>query len=228
MKYAHVISNNAYGTSARSNEVVFSIGQGTTSSNSVGPGQWLVRTQIAPGRYFGSPASGCYWERQKGLSGSLSDVLANEFVGFNALQWIVDIMPTDLAFETDSDCGTWSTTPRPAPSGIPPGVWLVGAQIQPDTYSVNAGPGCYWERLRDFTGNLSGVIDNEFVSAGGPQLVTIAPSDVGFHSDADCGIWTRINAATALSGVAPTDIQLKWLMHDQHRSALTPRPLIKQ
>jgi hypothetical protein len=121
MKYAHVISNNAYGTSARSNEVVFSIGQGTTSSNSVGPGQWLVRTQIAPGRYFGSPASGCYWERQKGLSGSLSDVLANEFVGFNALQWIVDIMPTDLAFETDSDCGTWSTTPRPAPSGIPPG-----------------------------------------------------------------------------------------------------------
>src|SRR5262245_54172650 len=38
---------------------------------SFGNGQWLVGADIAAGRYFADPASGCYWERQRGLGGSL-------------------------------------------------------------------------------------------------------------------------------------------------------------
>jgi hypothetical protein len=153
-------------------------------------------------------------------------VIANEFVGFNAQQWIVDILASDLAFETDSDCGTWSTSPRPVPNGIPGGVWLVGAQIPPGTYTVNARSGCYWERLRNFTGTLSGIIDNEFVSNDSFQLVNIASTDVGFSSNADCGTWTRIGAARSV----PTDddIVMRWLANYQHHTGNEPRPLIKR
>ncbi len=93
-----------------------------------GPGQYLVGEDIAPGRYYSAPRDGCYWERQKGLGGSLNDIIANEFVSFDADQWIVDIKSSDVAFQTDEDCGTWTQQPRPAPpsGSITPGVWLVG------------------------------------------------------------------------------------------------------
>jgi len=149
-----------------------------------------VGTDIAAGRYFTNPATSCYWERQRGFSGSLNDVIANEFIGFDAGQWVVDILGSDMAFETDAECGTWSRTPRPPPTGgITPGVWLVGSQVAPGTYRVNARSGCYWERLRAFEGTLSSVIDNKFVADASQQLVTIASSDVGFHNDGDCGTW---------------------------------------
>jgi hypothetical protein len=231
--YVRVVAQNAAGVSGPSNERVFSIGATAPGPSPVpssfGPGQWRVWSQITPGRYFADPARGCYWERQEGLSGSINDVIANEFVGFDALQWVVDILATDLAFETDPDCGSWSRSARPAPNGIPGGVWLVGSQVPPGTYGVNASRGCYWARLRDFTGNLSGIIDNEFVSGGGPQLVTITASDVGFENDGDCGTWTRVSAsAPPRQSPSPDDIVLQWLSYYQHRSGAEPKPLLKQ
>jgi hypothetical protein len=67
----------------------------------------------------------------------------------------------------------------------------VGANILSGTYVANAAPGCYWERLTSFDGNLRSIIANDFVSSGGVQFVTIQPSDVGFFADADCGTWIR-------------------------------------
>jgi hypothetical protein len=158
-----------------------------------GAGQYRVGTDIAAGRYYGDPTDGCYWERQSGFSGSLNDVIANEFVAFNAGQWIVDIIGSDRGFETDAECGTWFSTPRHGQqSNIQPGMWLVGSQIPAGTYRTDARSGCYWERLRNFEGTLNAIIDNEFVAGDASQIVTISSGDTGFHADADCGTWTRL------------------------------------
>lgn len=166
---------------------------------SFGPGQHLVGEDIAPGRYFSDPQEGCFWERQSGLGGTLDDTLANEFVGFDSLQEIVDIPESDVAFEADAECGTWFDSPRHgAQTEIQPGVWLVGDQVAPGTYRATAGDGCFWERLSGFTGNLEQTIANEFVSGGGQQLVSISPGDVGFSTDDDCGTWTRADTLSSL------------------------------
>jgi hypothetical protein len=164
-----------------------------------GSGQWRVGTDIAAGRYFSDPSDGCYWERQRGLSGSLSDVIANEFIGFNAAQWIVDIASSDVAFKTDAECGTWFNTARHGPqTSIVSGIWLVGTQVAPGVYRTNAAADCYWERLRDFSGTLDGIIGNDFIPSSGQVLVEIRSSDIGFHADAECGTWTR--TSTSVSG----------------------------
>lgn len=161
-----------------------------------GPGQHLVGADIAPGRYFSDPMDGCFWERLAGFSGSLADVLANEFIGFDSRQEIVDILASDTAFGTDAECGTWFSTPRHGPqTGISPGAWLVGNQVAPGTYESSVQAGCFWERLSGFTGELDDTIANDFVNAGGTRRVTIVPGDVGFSSDAECGTWQRVNAA---------------------------------
>lgn len=161
-----------------------------------GSGQHLVGKDIAAGRYFSDPSSGCYWERQSGLGGTLGEIIANDFVGFNSGQSIVDILGSDLAFETDSECGTWYNSPRRGhQAGIAPGTWLVGAQVSPGTYRVTAQAGCYWERLRDFTGTLNGIISNDFVSGGGVQYVTVHSGDTGFSTDGDCGTWSPATAS---------------------------------
>jgi len=71
-------------------------------------GTLLVGEDIVPGRYFTNPKAGCYFARLSGLGGESSDIIANEFIGFDAVQWIVEIDPADLAFSTDAECGEWS------------------------------------------------------------------------------------------------------------------------
>ena len=161
-----------------------------------GSGQYRVNTDIQPGRYYSDPGDGCYFERLRGFSGSLSDVIANEFIGFNAGQWIADIDASDVGFSTDAECGTWFNSPRTgALSGIPPGRWLVGAQISAGSYTAATRSGCYWERLRNFSGNIGSILANDFVSGGGTRIVSILGSDVGFGGDEECGTWTRSTAA---------------------------------
>jgi hypothetical protein len=179
-----------------------------TRPTQFGPGQYLVGRDIAPGRYYSDPAYGCYWERQSGLSGSLADIIANDFVGFDSLQVVVDVRSTDLAFQADAECGTWYSTPRQGfQATIRPGTWLVGGQIRSGTYRAATSDGCYWERLRGFTGELSAIIANDFVSGGGVRYVSIAAGDAGFHTDADCGAWTLVSAlsTTAYSNETPSE-----------------------
>ena len=164
-----------------------------------GPGKYLVNTDIVAGRYFSDPTSGCFWERLSGLGGSTAEVIANEFIFDDPRQWIVDIAASDLAFNTDGECGTWFNTPRqPFQATIPAGVWLVGSQVATGVYRSTTSAGCYWERTRGFGGTLAEIIDNDFIfsSAAGPQRVEITSGDVGFQSDAACGTWTRDSTVT--------------------------------
>lgn len=181
-----------------------------------GPGVYLVGRDIAPGRYYADPAVGCYWERLSGLGGTTSEILANDFVAFNSAQSVVDILPSDLAFSTDADCGIWFSTPRHGPqASIPPGSWLVGAQVAPGTYSATVQAGCYWERVTNFTNNLSSIIANNFIPTASLQYVAIAPGDVGFKTDGDCGVWTRVVAAMIPSEQSIEDISGHHARHQQ-------------
>ena len=64
--------------------------------------------------------------------------------------------------------------------------------MTPGTYQApNAGQGCYWQRVSNFTGAVDAVIANQFVTSPGVQLVTIAATDAGFSANAECGTWTR-------------------------------------
>jgi hypothetical protein len=168
-----------------------------------GAGQLRVGDQIIAGRYFTDPLqTGCYWERQRGFSGTLGDIIANRFVGYDGMQYIVDILGSDVAFKSDPKCGTWFDTPRHGPqSSIPAGVWLVGSQVAPGTYQVTPTASCYWERLRHFQhqGN-TGVIANGFGAPGKTQSVTIAATDVGFGTDTNCGTWARVSSAAHAQG----------------------------
>lgn len=93
----------------------------------------------------------------------VSGIIANEFIGFNAGQWIVDIPASDVGFSTDGECGTWFNTPRAGSlTSIPPGRWLVGAQVNPGTYVATTRAGCYWERLRNFSASLGGIHRKRF------------------------------------------------------------------
>lgn len=151
-----------------------------------GPGTWLVGSQIAPGRYFAEPDRECYWERRT-ADGRLA---ANERISGDAPQIIVDIASTDRTFETNARCGVWVSSPRAgAQTSIPPGSWLVNTQITPGTYRA-LGTGCYWERVRGFSGDTGDIIAADAPAGSGPHTVTIASSDVGFKSTGECGTWT--------------------------------------
>jgi hypothetical protein len=189
-------------------------------------GQYLVGADIAAGRYFTDPLSGCYWERQSGLGGTAREILSSEFVAFTARQWIVDILSTDRAFETDAECNTWSTSPYVGlQADIRPGVWLVGSQIPAGRYQSNVSAGCYWERMRHFQGTTGGVLESDFVRTAGPRQIEIRASDVGFQADDDCGTWTRMSTlGPELRNVERqqpnSEIELNW---ESHRRKNGPR-----
>jgi hypothetical protein len=62
------------------------------------------------------------------------------------------------------------------------GVYLVGSQVPPGTYStpLTQTDACVWARLSDATGSASSIIQGG--SLAGPQSVTILPSDVAFKT----------------------------------------------
>ena len=211
-----------------------SVSVGTTEQAPLSPntrfgfGTWLVGSDIEPGRYFTNPDDACYWERLSGLSGAVADIIANEFIGFDSLQEIVDIDPSDLAFSTDEDCGTWDQSPESPPSAgtIPPGTWLVGGQVEPGVYEADAADGCYWERLSGFGGSVvDDVLDNDFVSGGGRQLVEIGRGDVGFSTNENCGTWRAVGNATGVrlrDATAFEAIEANRRLHEAHRDRHRP------
>ena len=104
-----------------------------------GDGTYRVGVDIQPGVYRTQGGSGCYWERLAGFSGSLSDVIANNF---GAGPQVVQIAATDAAFKT-AGCSTWSlasaaggapAAPAPAmPAPSSSGTLPPGAQPCPST-----------------------------------------------------------------------------------------------
>ena len=164
-----------------------------TARTQWGPGQYRIPADLAAGRYYNDPASGCHFQRLRGFGGTPSDTIADVVVDFDAGQWIVDLLPTDAGFATDINCGVWFTTPRRGLlTSITPGAWIVGAQITPGTYrAANSTQGCYWKRLSSFTGGIDAIIASAIASSSGAQLVSIANTDAGFSATTECGTWVR-------------------------------------
>jgi hypothetical protein len=86
--------------------------------------------------------------------------------------------------------------------------------LQPGVYRSNVSSGCYWERLRNFSGTLDGILANDFVSSAGQQLVEVRSGDVGFDSNASCGTWT-LTTTSAPARVtdapqSPMSIEANW------------------
>jgi hypothetical protein len=206
--YTGTITVNGDQTSG-TNTIAFS-GSGVPppgGATSFGTGQFRVGTDITAGRFFTDPPASCYWERQSGFGGTFSEIVANDFVSYDAGQLIVDIAGSDKGFKSDA-CGTWlrDSPRRGFSTNITPGMWLVGSQIAPGTYRIGGGAGCYWERLRGFSGNFGDIIANNFSSTATVQFVTISGGDVGFNNDGDCGTWAP-SATIAQEGQSVPIIQ---------------------
>ena len=95
------------------------------------------------------------------------------------------------ATETASPEPAGEPTEEPEPAGntFGDGTWVVGSDIKPGTYrAADAGNGCYWQRLKNFSGSFGAIIANGN-GIGGPLIVTIEKTDEGFSSE-DCGDWS--------------------------------------
>jgi hypothetical protein len=79
---------------------------------------------------------------------------------------------------------------KPQGNTFSDGTWRVGADIKPGTYRAAGGEGCYWARLRNFTGE-NDIISNSFTGSEGQATATIKPTDKGFKT-AGCGTWKKI------------------------------------
>jgi hypothetical protein len=156
-----------------------------------GEGTQVVGEDIQPGVYFANDVSdSCYWERLRGFSGELDDVISN---AFSAERQIVAIEASDVAFSS-SRCGEWERDAFPIRedpgADLEDGMYLVGDEIQPGAWRSEGSDGnCYWARLSGFGGELDDIITNSF--GGIEDVVQIHPDDRGFESSY-CGPWVRI------------------------------------
>ena len=75
---------------------------------SFGAGTWLVGVDIAPGVYRTEGGDSCYWKRLSGLGGSSDEVIASDVLDGPV---VVEVQQTDVAFQVDEDCGTWTLLP---------------------------------------------------------------------------------------------------------------------
>jgi hypothetical protein len=73
-------------------------------TNSFADGTWIVGTDVSPGTWVAAGGPSCYWARLGGFSGSLGDIIANNFGGGAQ---IVTIARGDAGFASDS-CGAWT------------------------------------------------------------------------------------------------------------------------
>lgn len=149
----------------------------------LGPGTYLVGTDIQPGIYRGEAGQGillsCYWARLSDLSGNLDAILAND----NAVgQFYIEVKVSDAALTTDCELVALDSLPAPQgnlPQAIEPGMYLVGRDILPGTYRGEAGQdileSCYWARLSDVSGSSDAILAND--NAVGQFFIEVAASD---------------------------------------------------
>jgi hypothetical protein len=157
------------------------------AAKTFGDGTYRVGSDVPPGTYRTRGGSGCYWERLRSFSGTLNAIIANENA---AGPTIVTIGRRDKGFTT-ARCGRWTSNLAritKSTTRFGPGKYIVGVDIAPGTYRGHNTGGCYWERLRSFSGTLSAVIAND--NPAGAPIVAISRSDRGFNS-ARCGTWSR-------------------------------------
>jgi hypothetical protein len=151
-----------------------------------GDGTYRVGRDVPPGTYRTRGGVGCYWARLRNFSGNLNAIIAND----NAVgPAVVTIKRTDRGIESNR-CGTWTSNLSritKSKTRFAAGTYIVRTDIAPGTYRAR-GAGCYWARLRAFTGELNAIIANG--NPSGQVVVTISRSDRGFTSTR-CGVWIR-------------------------------------
>lgn len=157
---------------------------------SFGSGKKLVGSDVQAVTYRtrSAPSNNCYWERLKGLGGTLGEVAANDNASGPA---VVTISAADVAFNS-TGCPRWtqdlSAITKSPTDPFGDGTYIVGVDISAGVWKSDGTGDCYWQRERDFSGNLSGIISND--NATGPTIVQIGASDKGFLSHG-CGHWTK-------------------------------------
>lgn len=89
------------------------------------------------------------------------------------------LSPTQANIVTSSPINTAVFTLTTNPNLINPGTYIVNVDIQPGIYKGEAGSdvlnSCYWERLRDLTGNFDAILANDIPT--GQFYVRVLPSD---------------------------------------------------
>ena len=83
-----------------------------------------------------------------------------------------------------------TTSAMPSVNGpFEDGTYLVGSELAAGTYRTDGSGGhCYWERLRDTTGEFDAIIATEAVS--GPSTMTVQATDGAVKFRGGC-TWTR-------------------------------------
>lgn len=155
-----------------------------------GEGTFAVGADIAPGIYYAnSTSSFAYWARLSDASGDFDAIIAN---GNPSGQAVVEIREGDAFFETSGVDG-WrpiSEIPRDPKPTIPgDGIWIVGVQIEPGTYSgTTESDFAYWARLSDASGDFDAIIAND--NPSGNAIVEIAETDAYFETSGVAG-WSK-------------------------------------
>jgi hypothetical protein len=143
-----------------------------------------------PGTYYARSTDYCYWERLSGLSGDFDDIITNDI---ESGLHMVTIEAADVAFDSDTDCGTWTlhSGAAGATDRVTAGDWHVGQHMTPGRWATEVSTqGCYWERASGFTHEFDEIVANDF--GDGQRVVDIAPTDVRFTTSDTCGAWVRI------------------------------------
>ncbi|GAA0351858.1 hypothetical protein [Bacillus horti] len=163
-----------------------------TSIKKYDSGSYMVGTDIDPGLYR-SEGDIYYWARLSGFSGELDDIKANGNPMSSSA--IVEIKDTDIGFETQGS-GFWYKIEDDFQGELltefGDGIYIVGKDIAAGTYRSDGHVDLigYWARLKDFSGELDGIIANG--NPDGSVIVEINTTDVGFQTFGS-GLWTKID-----------------------------------
>ena len=149
------------------------------------------------------PQGDGYWfvSRDGGISSFGAAGFHGSAGGTNVGEAVVGMAPTT------SGGGYWLVTTgrRPAPPAPPisfgDGTYRIGLDLPAGTYRTRSASGnCYWERLRDFNGNLGSIIANDLTDT--TSVVTVAPGDAGFRVSR-CTRFTNDLSPVTASPTAP-------------------------
>ena len=176
-----------------------------------GAGMVLVNLDVRPGLYVSAAAGiigSCFWTKLPGWAGwpigyDVSDIPQ----GDEPRRAIVELSDADATLETRG-CLTWRRVNSvdeielwpeiELSDGIPPGLWLVGREVEPGAYFAgqdwDAATDCQWRRLAGFSGTDDDVrARDQVVDTGEPLIVSIEEDDIAF-STYGCTDWQRIDS----------------------------------
>jgi hypothetical protein len=84
---------------------------------------------------------------------------------------------------------------KPNPNQITgDGTFAVPSQVKPGSYRAVVPQdsfGCYYERRKDASGELSGIIANDNAESGAQVIVQVKSTDKYFKTQG-CGTWTKV------------------------------------